>query len=171
VENVFGAVSIGIDQPMREGDFVRLYDFVGTVEQIGLRSTRIRTLDRTLITIPNGELANQRIESFTARDRLRLACVVRLEYGTTAAQLREILEALEGILRRHPKIWPDAVVVRFSQFGESSLEIEVMAWFETRDWGEFQGIRQDVLVDFMEAIERAGSKIAVPTRAIHFPTL
>jgi MscS family membrane protein len=171
VENVFGAVSIGIDQPMREGDFVRLYDFVGTVEQIGLRSTRIRTLDRTLISIPNGELANQRIESFTARDRLRLACVVRLEYGTTAAQLREILASLEGILRRHSKIWPDAVVVRFSQFGESSLEIEVMAWFQTRDWGEFQEIRQDVLVDFMEAIERAGSKIAVPTRTIHFPTL
>jgi MscS family membrane protein len=170
VENVFGAVSIGIDQPMREGDFVRVYDFVGTVEQIGLRSTRIRTLDRTLITIPNGELANQRIESYTARDRIRLACTIGLEYRTTGAQLREILGSLEGILRRHPKIWPEAVVVRFSQFGESSLDIEVMAWFETRDWGEFQGIRQDVLVEFMEAIERAGSGIAFPTRTINLPT-
>lgn len=167
VENVFGAVSIGIDQPMREGDFVRVYDFVGTVEQIGLRSTRIRTLDRTVITIPNGELANQRIESFTARDRIRLACTIGLEYGTTATQLRSVLTALEKILRGHPKIWPDAVVVRFKQFGESSLDIEVMAWFRTSDWGEFQAIRQEVLLDFMHAIERAGASIAFPTRTIN----
>lgn len=133
VENVFGAVSIGIDQPMREGDFVRVYDFVGTVEQIGLRSTRIRTLDRTIITIPNGELASQRIESFTARDRIRLACTIGLEYRTTSSQLREVVEALRRILRSHPQIWPDAVVVRFKELGESSLDIEVMAWFQTGD--------------------------------------
>jgi MscS family membrane protein len=167
VENVFGAVSIGIDQPMREGDFVRVYDFVGTVEQIGLRSTRIRTLDRTLVTIPNGELSNQRIESFSARDRIRLACTIGLEYRTTAVQLQEILGSLEEILRRHPQIWPDTVVVRFMRFGESSLDIEVMAWFLTTDWGEFQRIRQEVLVDFMKAIERAGTGFAFPTRTIN----
>jgi MscS family membrane protein len=167
VENVFGAVSIGIDQPMREGDFVRVYDFVGTVEQIGLRSTRIRTLDRTVVTIPNGELANQRIESYTARDRIRLACMIGLEYSTTPAQLREILQALRKILEDHTKIWPDAIVVRFMQFAESSLDIEVMAWFQTGDWSEFQGIREEVLINFMEAIARAGSSIAFPTRTIH----
>jgi MscS family membrane protein len=168
VENVFGAVSIGIDQPMREGDFVRVYDFVGTVEQIGLRSTRIRTLDRTVITIPNGELANQRIESFTVRDRIRLACTIGLEYRTTAMQMRSVLSSLEDILRRHPKIWPDTVVVRFKQFGESSLDIEVMAWFQTSDWGEFQAIRQEVLLEFMQAIEDAGTSVAFPTRTITF---
>lgn len=167
VENVFGAVSIGIDQPMREGDFVKVYDFVGTVEQIGLRSTRIRTLDRTIITIPNGDLANQRIESFTARDRIRLACVIGLEYATSRQQLLDVLAALEKILRSHPKIWPDAVVVRFSGFGESTLNIEVMAWFQTGDWGEFQLIRQDILLEFMEAIERAGTSIAFPTQTLH----
>lgn len=166
VENVFGAVSIGIDQPMREGDFVKIYDFVGTVEQIGLRSTRIRTLDRTLITIPNGELANQRIESYTVRDRIRLACTIRLEYGTTASQMREGIERLTQILRNHPKIWPDAVVVRFKEFAESSLDIEVMAWFQTSDWGEFQAIRQDVLLAFMDAIEQTGTAIAFPTRTL-----
>lgn len=167
VENLFGAVSIGVDQPMREGDFVKVYDFVGTVEQIGLRSTRIRTLDRTVIAIPNGELANQRIESFTARDRIRLACTIGLLYGTTAAQMRAVLDKLEAILRGHPKIWPDAVVVRFSKLGDSSLDIEVMAWFLTSDWGEFQLIRQGILLEFMQAIEQIGTSIAFPTQTIH----
>lgn len=167
LENLFGTLSIGIDQPMREGDFVKLYNLVGTVEQIGLRSTRIRTLDRTIITVPNGELANQRIESYTVRDRLRLHTAIGLTYGTTAQQMRDILAALEAILRRHPKIWPDTLVVRFKELAASSLNIEIMAWFQTTDWTEFQAIRQDVLLDFMAAIERCGGSLAFPTQTIH----
>ena len=167
LENLFGTLSIGIDQPMREGDTVKLYDFIGTVEQIGLRSTRIRTLDRTIITVPNGELANQRIESFTVRDRLRLATTIGLVYGTTSEQMRAILAALEAILRRHPKIWSESVVVRFKELAPSSLDVEVMAWFQTTDGAEFQQIRQDVLLDFMAAIEAHGSAIAFPTRTLH----
>jgi MscS family membrane protein len=163
---MFGAISIGVDQPMREGDFVKVYDFVGTVEQIGLRSTRIRTLDRTVITIPNGELANQRIESFAVRDRIRLACTIRLVYQTTAEQMRGVLADLEAILRGHPKIWPDSVTVKFSTLGASSLDIDIMAWFQTSDWAEFQAIRQDVLLSFMEAIERRGTRIALPTQTV-----
>jgi MscS family membrane protein len=166
LENLFGTLSIGIDQPMREGDFVKLYDFVGTVEQIGLRSSRIRTLDRTIITIPNGELANQRIESYTVRDRMRLATTVRLVYTTTSQQMRDILAALEAILRAHPKIWPDSVVVRLKDLGESSFDIEIMAWFQTPEWPEFQQIRQDILIEFMAAIEQHGSAIAYPTRTL-----
>ncbi|MFN2398176.1 MAG: mechanosensitive ion channel family protein [Gemmatimonadaceae bacterium] len=84
VENLFGAFSIGVDQPFREGDFVRVDDFVGTVEAIGLRSTRFRTLDRTIVTLPNGRLADMRLESFAARDRMRLATVIGLVYSTPA---------------------------------------------------------------------------------------
>ena len=167
LENLFGTLSIGIDQPMREGDFVKLYDFVGTVEQIGLRSTRIRTLDRTVITVPNGELANQRIESFAVRDRMRLATTIGLVYGTTSQQMRDILAALEAILRSHPKIWPDSMTVRFKELAASSLDVEIMAWFQTADGAEFQAIRQDILLDFMAAIERHGSSIAFPTRTVH----
>jgi MscS family membrane protein len=167
LENLFGTLSIGVDQPMREGDLVKLYGFLGTVEQIGLRSTRIRTLARTIVTIPNGELANQRIESYTARDRLRLATTIGLVYETTSEQMRAILGELEAILRRHPKIWSDGLAVRFKELAASSLDIEIAAWFNTSDWAEFQGIRQDVLLDFMAAIERNGSAIAFPTRTIH----
>ena len=166
LENLFGTLSIGVDQPMREGDFVKLYDFVGTIEQIGLRSTRIRTLDRTIITVPNGELANQRIESFAVRDRLRFAATIGLVYGTTSQQMRAILAELEAILRRQPKIWPDGIAVYFKELAASSLDIEIMAWFQTTDGAEFQGIRQDVLLDFMAAIERNGSAIAFPTRTV-----
>jgi MscS family membrane protein len=171
VENLFGTLSIGVDQPMREGDFVKVYDFVGTVEEIGLRSTRVRTLDRTLVTIPNGELANQRIESFAARDRIRLACVLGLLYETTATQMRAVLADLRRVLREHPKIWPDSIVVRFSGLASSSLDIEVMAWFQTVDWGEFQAIREEVLLQFMEVVEGHDTGFAYPTQTLHVDSL
>ncbi|MCL4819923.1 MAG: mechanosensitive ion channel family protein [Vicinamibacteria bacterium] len=167
VEHFFGSVALVADQPFRVGDFVKVEDFVGTVEAIGLRSTRFRTLDRTLISIPNGRLADQRLESFAARDRLRLACTVGLEYGTTAAQMRQVLEGLERALREHPKIWPDAVIVRFKEFAACSLDIEVMCWFQTSEWSEFQLIRQEVLLQFMQVVEAAGCAFAFPTRTVH----
>ena len=167
VENLFGAFSIGLDQPFRECDFVRVDDFIGTVEAIGLRSTRFRTLDRTIVTLPNGRLADMRLESYAARDRLRLATSVGLVYETTATQMREVLAGLERVLRAHPKIWPDAVVVRFGELAASSLNIDVMAWFLTSDWGEFQAIREQVLLQFMEVVESAGTSFAFPTSTIH----
>jgi MscS family membrane protein len=167
IENLFGAFSIGIDQPFREGDFVKVDDFVGTVEAIGLRSSRFRTLDRTVITLPNGRLADMRLESFAARDRLRLAAVIGLVYETKAAQMRTVLAGFERVLRSHPKVWPDAVTVRFSELAASSLNIEVMAWFQTADWGEFQRIREDILLAFMEIVESAGTSFAFPTTTVH----
>ena len=166
-ENLFGSLALAIDEPIRVGDFVKVADFVGTVERIGLRSTQIRTLDRTLVSMPNGVLSDMRLESFTARDRMRLACTVGLVYETKASQVRTVLDGLERVLRSHPKIWPDAVVVRFKEFASSSLDIEVMAWFQTREWSEFQLIRQEVLLQFMEVVEGAGSSFAFPTRTVH----
>lgn len=167
VENLFGAFSIAADQPFVEGDFVKVEDFVGTVESIGLRSTKIRTLDRTLITLPNGRLAEMRLESYAARDRLRLACTLGLVYATTGEQMRTVLLGCEQVLRAHPKIWPETVVVRFKELGESSLNIEVMAWFQTADWAEFQLIRQDVLLQFMDVVAQAGSAFAFPSRTLY----
>jgi MscS family membrane protein len=166
VENLFGTVSIGVDQPMREGDFVKIGDTLGTVEQIGLRSTRVRTLDRTIVTIPNGDLSNQRVESYTARDRIRLACTIRLVQDTTPRQIRDVLAAFERILLAHPKIVSDAVIVRFANVGQWSLDIDVMTWFLTSDWNEFQTIRQDILIAFMEAVADVGTQIAFPTQTL-----
>jgi MscS family membrane protein len=167
LENLFGTLSIGVDQPMREGDFVKIQEFVGTVEKIGLRSTRFRTLDRTLITIPNGQLANERIESYAARDRFHLYQVISLVHETTPAQLRTVLADLEAILRAHPKIWSESIVVRLVKISESSLDIDVRAWFLAVDWNEFQGIRQEILLAFLEALEKCGTRLARPARNVH----
>jgi MscS family membrane protein len=166
VENLFGAFSLGVDQPFREGDFVRIDDVTGTVEAIGLRSTRLRTLDRTLVSIPNGKLAEKRIETFAARDRIRLTCTLNLTYATSAAQMRRVLAAIEQRLLGHPKIWPD-VAARFVAMAADSLTIEINAWFKTVDWNEFLTIRQDLLLDFMQIVEDAGASFAFPTRTLH----
>jgi MscS family membrane protein len=167
VENVFGSIALATDQPFRIGDFVKVEDFVGTVEDIGLRSTRIRTLDRTVISIPNGKVADQRLESFQLRDRMRLATTVSVTYGTTRSQMETILAGLEHALRSHPRIWPDAVVVKFKELAASSLDIEIMAWFAVPTWGDFQQCRQEVLLEFMRVVEDAGSSFAFPTRTVH----
>src|SRR5215468_8906381 len=168
LENLFGTLSIGVDQPMREGDTVKLYDLTGTVEQIGLRSTRIRTIDRTVVTIPNGDLANQRIESFTVRDQLRFATNLGLVHGTTASQIRAIRGEIEATLRRHPKAVQDSVAVWFKELAASALILEVNALFRTTDWNEFVAIRQDLLLAFMAAIEQHGSSIAPTAQTVQF---
>jgi len=168
VENLFGAVAIGVDRPFRDGDFVKVEDNVlGFVEEVGLRSTRIRTLDRTIVTMPNGRLSDMRIETYTLRDRIRLATVLNLVYETSAAQMREVLAGVEDVLRKQPAIWPDEIIVRFMQFGASSLDIEVMCWFITTDFNKFRVIRQDILLAIMDVVEKAGSAFAFPTQTVH----
>ena len=166
VENLFGAFSLGIDQPFREGDFVRIDDLLGTVERLGLRSTRIRTLDRTLVSIPNGKLAEMRLETFAVRDRMRFACTLGVVYGTNAEQLKKILNELEQLLRRHPKLWPDGVSVRFTELTSFALNLEVSCWFDTRDFDEFTLIRQELLLAFLKIVEDAGTALAYPTRTV-----
>ena len=168
LENLFGAIALGVDQPLREGDFVKVdSDVSGTVEVVGLRSTRIRTADRTIVTLPNGRLADMKIETFAPRDRIRFATTLGLVYETTSAQLREILAAIERVLKAHPKAWPADVVVRFLGFGQSSLDVEVVAWFATRDYGEFRAYREEILLAIMEIVEGAGSSFAFPTQTVH----
>ncbi|MEZ4314625.1 MAG: mechanosensitive ion channel family protein [Polyangiaceae bacterium] len=167
VENLFGSVSIGVDQPFRIGDFVKVEDVIGNVETIGLRSTRIRTLDRTLVTIPNGKLADMRIESYAARDRFRLHAMIGVVYGTTAAQLREVVEGLKAALKEEPTYYEDSVMVVVRGFGASSIDVEVMAWFVTGTWDKFVQVRQETLLRFMEVVEKAGTSFAFPTQTVH----
>jgi MscS family membrane protein len=168
VENLFGAFSIGVDQPFRVGDTVKVEDFQATVERIGLRSTRFRTLERTIVTIPNGKLADSRIESYTARDRLRFATIIGLVYGTSEAQVRQVLDGFHRVLKAQPKLFPEGVTVLLRGLGASSLDIEVAAQFQTEDYAEFQAIRQEVLLQFLRVVEEAGTALAFPTQTVHF---
>ncbi|MEZ4400702.1 MAG: mechanosensitive ion channel family protein [Kofleriaceae bacterium] len=165
--NLFGAISIGVDRPFREGDYVKVGDIEGTVEAIGLRSTRIRTLARTVVAIPNGDLADTRTESFALRDRFQFMTTIGVEYGTREATLRGIVEALRAMLQGHPQVWPERVRIHFAGFAASSLDLRIQAWFLVADFDEFLAMRQDVLFKIMEIVEGAGADFAFPTQTIH----
>jgi MscS family membrane protein len=165
-EHWFGAFAIAVDQPFREGDFVRIDNLSGTIEQIGMRSTRVRTLERTVVSIPNGKLAEMQTETFSPRDRMRFAVDLRLVYGTTSAQVREVLEGIERALREEPKLREDSVSVVLRELGVSALTIEVLAFFDTVDANEFNAIRQTLLLAFMEVVENAGTQLALPAQRI-----
>ncbi|MFQ5767179.1 MAG: mechanosensitive ion channel family protein [Acidobacteriota bacterium] len=167
LENLLGSATLLADRPFKVNDFVRIGDLVGTIEQIGLRSTRIRTLDRTRVTIPNGQLSEMRLETFAARDRIRLICTLGLTYSTTSTRMRQVIAALEDILRRHPHICMDMPPrVRFVEFASSSLNLEVYAYLKTTDWGEFLKLREEIFLQFMEAVEACGCAFAFPTRTV-----
>ncbi len=165
VENLFGAFSISVDQPFSVGDTITVDGTTGEVQAIGLRSSRLRTQERTVVTIPNGKLADMKVESFAPRDRIRLGAVLGLAYDTSSGQLRTILQQMEQELRAHPKAFQDDVTVTFRAFGTEALEVEVNAYFLTTNYGEYRTIRQDMLLAFMEIVEAAGAAFAVPPRA------
>jgi MscS family membrane protein len=163
LENLFGGVSLFADQPVRVGDFFRYGDQVGTVEEIGLRSTRVRTLDRTVVTIPNAEFSNLQLENYASRDQLRLWTMISVRYETTPDQLRYLLAKLREILLAHPRVTDDPARVRFVGFGTYSLDLEIFAYVDTADWSEFLGIREDIYLRFMDAVKSAGTGFAFPS--------
>jgi len=163
LENLFGGISLFADQPVRVGDFFRYGDQVGIVEEIGLRSTRVRTLDRTVVSIPNADFSNLHLENFATRDRLRLITTIGVRYETTPDQLRFLLADLRRILIAHPRVAEDPARVRFVGFGAYSLDIEIFAYVDTPDWSEFLGIREEVYLLFMDAVKEAGTGFAFPS--------
>lgn len=146
---------------------MKVEDFTATVESIGLRSTRFRTADRTIVTIPNGKLSEMRLETFAARDRLRLHTMIGVAYGATEDQIRRVLDGIRRELLAHAKIWDDNMTVALVRFGDSSLDIEVTAWFRTTDPDELTVIREQMLLAFMRIVESSGAAFAFPTRTVH----
>lgn len=167
VENVFGGVSVLVDQPIRPGDFCRFGDKVGTVEDIGLRSTRIRTLDRTVVSVPNAEFSNLQLENFAKRDRIRLIATLGLRYETTPDQLRHVIAGLREILLAHPKVLPDPLRVRFVGFGAYSLDLEMFAYVDTEDFNEFLAVREDIFLRVMDVVAGSGSGFAFPSNTTY----
>jgi MscS family membrane protein len=167
LENLIGGVILYADQPVRIGDFCRFGTDMGTVETIGLRSVKIRTLGRTIVNVPNAQFARMQLETFSARDRILLSATIRLPYETTRQQLADALARLEEMLRTHPRIAQDGLHVRFVGLGEYALEIELWAYALTTDWADFLGLRQEILLRTMQVIENAGMRLAVPTAVHH----
>jgi MscS family membrane protein len=162
LENVFGAFALAVDQPIREGDLVRVGELMGTVESIGLRSTRIRTVERTVVSIPNGKLADLQLETFAARDRLRFSQKLALAPTTAPQQLEELLGGCRQLLASHERLWPDGAAVSLVGVSVGAVELELVAWFATTDWDEFRGIREKLLLQLLALLERTQVKLAAP---------
>jgi MscS family membrane protein len=167
IENLFGGLTVMADKPVRIGDFCRFGDKSGWVEDIGFRSTRVRTLERTILSVPNAEFSAVQIENFAERDRIRFFTTVGLRYETTPDQLRAVLASLRRILLGHPKVSRDEVRVRFVTLGPTSLDIEVNAYVLTAQPPEFQAIREDLLLRFMDAVAAAGTGFAFPSSTVY----
>jgi MscS family membrane protein len=167
VENFVGSVTLIADQPIRVGDFCKVGDTVGTVEQIGMRSTRIRTNHRTVVTIPNGEFSSLKIENFAHRDRFWFNPTLGLRYETTPDQIRYLLVELRAILYAHPKVLPDPARVRFAELGADSLKIEIFAYVQAKDFNEFLEVKEDLILRIMDVVEASGTGFAFPSQTLY----
>jgi MscS family membrane protein len=168
VENFVGSVTLIADHPIRVGDFCKAGDVTGTVEQIGMRTTRIRTGDRTIISIPNGDFSSMKIENFAPRDRFLFDPVLNLRFETTPEQIRYLLVELRAILYAHPKVSPDPARIRFIGMTADALKLEVYAYIDTTSNDEFLEVQEDLLLRFMEVVNASGSGFAFPSQTLYF---
>ena len=167
LENLIGGVMLYLDQPVRIGDFCSFGDKTGTVENIGVRTTKIRALDRTLISIPNAALADMQLINWAKCDMMLITATIGLRYETENDQLRYVLVKFREMFHAHPKIDTDTVRVRFADFGQSSLDIRVRIYALTRDFNEYYAIREDVLLRMSEIVKKSGSGFAFPSQTLY----
>ena len=168
LENLFGGVSVLADEVIHVGDYCRFGDRSGTVEDISLRSTRIRTDARTELSIPNGALATMNIENFTRRDKILFNPALGIRCETSADQLRYLLAEVRRMLYEHPKVESDSARIRLASFDNSALSLEIFSYVLTRDYAEFVAIREDLLLRIMEIVEKSGSGFAYPSQTVYF---
>jgi MscS family membrane protein len=162
-ENLLGGIAILSDRALQIGDACRIGDQTGTVEDIGLRSTKIRTQDRTLVSIPNGTVATAVLENYRWRDKILTRHIVRLPYDLSLDHLHYVLDQMRAVLNAHPKIEAKTWRVRLLRFADYAYEVEVYGYALERDYNEFLAVQEDVLLKITEAIERAGSGFALPS--------
>lgn len=163
LQNFLSGLTLYADRPVSVGDFCKFGDQSGTIEHIGMRSTRIRSLDRTIISVPNSDFAGMQIENYAHRDRTRFATTLQLRYETTPDQLRYVLAELRKLLIAHPRVIDEPCRVRFAGFGAYSLDIDVFTYVKTADVADFQAIREDILLSMINIMDDAGAQFAFPS--------
>ncbi len=166
IENMIGAVMLYSSQPVRIGDFCRFGDKMGVVEEIGLRATSIRTLDRTVIHVPNAAFADMHIENFAEREKIRFCPKISLRLDTTPDQIRSIIAEIKKMLLEHVDVDDDPARVRFSGFGGYSLDLDIFAYVPTTDVNHYLEVVEDLHLRIMDIISAAGTALAAPTRTV-----
>jgi len=167
LENVVGGVSLILDNAVRAGDTLKIGDTVGTVEDIGLRSTRIRTFDRSVVIVPNGQIANVSLETLSSRDKFWFHPTVGLRYETTSAQIRSVADGIRNLLAEHSSVERSSVRVRFLRFGPFSLDLDIFAYIFARDWSHFLQIQEELLLWVMEIVQQNGAQMALPSQTMY----
>lgn len=166
--NLFGGLTILADRSLKIDDWIKVDGVEGTVEDIGLRSIKVRTFEKSLITVPNQIVANNPIENFSRRDIRRIKMRIGVTYSTTKEQLEKILNDIRDMLKSHPGIEKTAtMLVNFDEFEDSSLSIFIYCFTNTADWGKYLQIREDINLKIMDIIEKNGSDFAFPSQSIY----
>lgn len=165
--NFIGSLILFASKPVKPGDFCRYGDQIGTVEHIGLLSTRIRSLERTIVTVPNAEFSEMKLDNFAQRDQRLLQTVLQLRYETTPEQMRYILAKLRELLLGHPKVTPDPARVRFIGYGSYSKDVEIFAYLRCQDQDTFLAIQEDLLLRMEDIVNEAGSGFAFPSQTAY----
>ena len=171
LSNIFGSIMILLDRPFMIGDWIKANDMEGTVEEIGFRSTRIRTFAKTLITVPNSSLMNMSIDNFSRMPKRRIKLSVGVTYATSPSQMRQAVADIKQLLREHPAIDQEFFLVNFTDFGASSLDIMVYCFTSSTVWAEYLDARQDVCLKIMESLEKLGLEIAFPSQTLYMHQL
>jgi MscS family membrane protein len=163
-ENLLGGISILTDKAIVVGDSCKIGDQTGVVEDIGLRSTKIRTENRTVVSIPNGTVATATLENFRFRDKILSKQMIRLRYDLTPDHTRYALSQVREVLAHHPKVEDASARVRLLKFGDNGLEVEIYAYILERDYGIFLATQEDLMLQVMESLEQTGAAVALPSQ-------
>jgi len=167
LENLMGGLILFVDKPVRVGDFCSFGDLMGTVEEIGIRSTKIRGLDRSMISVPNASFVDMKLINWTRCDMRLILTEIGLRYETEPDQLRHVLARLREMLVAHPMIDRSTVRARFVGYGAHSLNVQIRAYALTPDWNEFLAIREDVFLRVNKIVAESGTKFAIPSQTLY----
>ena len=165
--NLFGSIMILIDRPFHHGDWITFPGGDGVVEEIGLRSTRVRTFAKTVVSIPNQALANATVENHSLMPKRRIKFTLGVTYDSTVQQVSTLVEKIETYLKGNPDIDQEFMLVKFTDFNDSSLDLFVYCFTASTDWTKHLSVKQDVNLRIMELVEEMGMSIAFPTQTLH----
>ena len=164
-ENLLGGISILTDKAIVVGDSCKIGDRTGTVEDIGLRSTRIRTEERTVVTIPNGTVATATLENFRFRDKILCRQLLKLRYDLSPDHLRYVLAQIREVLAKNPKVEGTTSRVRILKFGDYAVEVELYAYILERDYGNYLAAQEALILEVLDTLDRTGGALALPSQA------
>ncbi|MEZ6318213.1 MAG: mechanosensitive ion channel [Phycisphaerales bacterium] len=167
IENFFGSVAVILDRPFEVGDWVVIGDVEGTVETMGMRSTRIRTFYHSLVTVPNASLVRATVDNYGRRRFRRFKTTVSVTYGTSPEKIEAFCEGIRELVRLHPYTRKDYYHAWLNEFGASSLDVMVYVFFECPDWSMELRERHRLMLDVVRLADRLGVEFAFPTQTLH----